>query len=363
MIGLKPQFSMNLRLFSAIAAFGASILLAPASSGQDLPYQIFERYLVPLASNIGMPGLSAVIVRNNRIEWEKGYGFADVENKVEARPDTPYAIGGVTQAMTAVLLGVCSDRHRDRMDQPIRQWDPAFAEASATVRQVLAHASNGTFSYNEPQFASLTPVVDDCIGQPYRVAIAQEILRRPNITSSVPGLDLGLDRPEGAAARALFEPGQIEKYQAILARVAKPYRVDARDNPVRSEYPTYGLDAAGGMVASARDLAEFEIALNDHVPLSEFTLRQMWKAATFNGVTMPTGLGWFVQTSSGQQLVWTFGHIPGASSALILRRPSQNNNLTLILLSNSDRLAATYQLEKGDAANSPFVKIFLRLFS
>ena len=25
---------------------------------------------------------------------------------------------------------------------------------------------------------------------------------------------------------------------------------------------------------------------------------------------MPTGLGWFVTTESGQRLVWTFGHIP-----------------------------------------------------
>jgi CubicO group peptidase (beta-lactamase class C family) len=361
MIALKPQISMNLRLFSAIAVFGASILLAPASSGQDLPYQIFERYLAPLAGQIGMPGLSAVIVRNNRIEWEKGYGFADLEKKVHALPDTPYAIGGVTQAMTAVLLGVCSDRRRDPMDRLIREWDPTFPEPAATVRHVLAHASNGSFRYDEPQFASLTRVVEDCLGQPYRVALAQEILRRSPITSSAPGLDL--DRPEGAAARALFEPDQVAMYQAVLARLAKPYRVDSRsDNPVpvRSEYPSNGLDAAGGMVASARDLAEFEISLNKQVPLSRNTLDQMWTATTFGGVTMPTGLGWFVKTTSGQALVWSYGYIPDASSALILKMPSKN--LTLILLSNSDRLAATYQLEKGDVTNSPFVKIFLRLF-
>ena len=101
---------MTLRLFSLIAAVSASFFLAPSGSAQELPYQIFERYLEPLAQQIGMPGLSAVIVRNNRIEWEKGYGYADVENKIPATPDTPYPIGGVTQAMKAVLLGVCTDR-------------------------------------------------------------------------------------------------------------------------------------------------------------------------------------------------------------------------------------------------------------
>ena len=34
---------------------------------------------------------------------------------------------------------------------------------------------------------------------------------------------------------------------------------------------------------------------------------------------MPTGLGWFVTTESGQRLVWTFGHIQDASSALIVK--------------------------------------------
>ena len=36
-------------------------------------------------------------------------------------------------------------------------------------------------------------------------------------------------------------------------------------------------------------------------------------------VAMPTGLGWFVTVESGQRLVWTFGHIPDAASALIVK--------------------------------------------
>ena len=98
---------MKLRLFSAAVALGAAILLSPKSAAQEFPYQIFERYLEPLAQQIGMPGLSAVIARNGRIEWERGYGHADLEAKIAATPDTPYPIGGVTQAMTGVLLGIC----------------------------------------------------------------------------------------------------------------------------------------------------------------------------------------------------------------------------------------------------------------
>ena len=58
--------------------------------------------------------------------------------------------------------------------------------------------------------------------------------------------------------------------------------------------------------------------------------------------------------------MWTFGHIPDASSALILKMPSKR--LTLILLSNSGGLAAGFNFESADVTTSPFVKVFLRLF-
>lgn len=352
---------MKLRLFSAIAVLGASILLAPAGSAQVLPYQIFERYLEPLAQQIGMPGLSAVIVRNGRIEWEKGYGHADVENKIPATPDTPYPVGGVTQAMTAVLLGVCTDRHLLEVDTGIRRWVPTFPD-DASVRQVLAHASEGRFVYDPARYKALTPVVEQCLGKPYRVALADELLERLALTSSVPGLDLG--RPEGQAARDLFDAARLARYNSQLARVAVPYRIVRSGHAVRSEYPSYGLDAAGGMVSTARDLANFEAELDDNVnsvPLSLSTLNQMWTPfISSNGVAAPTGQGWFVQTSSNVRLVWSFGHIPDAASALILKMPSKR--LTLVLLANSGGLAAGYKLEHGAIANSPFVKIFLRLF-
>lgn len=364
---------MKLRLISAAAALGAVILLAPAGSAQEFPYQIFERYLEPLAQQIGMPGLSAVIARNGIVEWERGYGHADLEAKIAATPDTPYPIGGVTQAMTGVLLGICVDRLQLRVDEPIRDYVPTFPVAGATVRQVLAHASELRYKYDPVQFVALTAVVEKCSRRPYRVAVADELLTRLTMTSSAPGLDLA--RSEGQAARLLFEPGPLARYDAVLGRVAVPYRIDRKGNSVRLEYPTYGLDAAGGLVASARDLARFERDLDQGVPLSFSTLNQMWGAATFGSdglpaipgstgaVTMPTGLGWFVQSlqaGTDKRLVWSFGHIPDAGSALILKMP--HKRLTLILLSNSDGLAAGYGLERGDINASPFVKIFLRLF-
>src|SRR5688572_32214429 len=102
---------MKIRLFFALLAIG-TLVVPGKGTAQDFPYRVFERYLEPLAQEIGMPGLSAVIVRNNRIEWFRDYGDAGVEKRRPAGLGAPYPIGGVTQAVTALLIGVCVDRVR-----------------------------------------------------------------------------------------------------------------------------------------------------------------------------------------------------------------------------------------------------------
>jgi hypothetical protein len=182
------------------------------------------------------------------------------------------------------------------------------------------------------------------------------------MTRSAPGLDL----PSRPAVLDLFEQADAQHYTRVVQQVALPYRIQGGRH-VRSEHPSLDINASTGLVASAEDLAFFEGSLDDgrdNIPLSESTLKQMWtqqSVESANGVLpLPTGLGWFVQTASGVPLVWTFGHIPDAGSALIVKMPSKR--LTLIMLSNSGGLAAGYNFEQGDVTSSPFVKVFLRLF-
>lgn len=383
MIGapLKP---MKSRLFSAAVAIGLLVAAGRQGSAQEqFPFQIFERYLEPLVQQIGMPGLSAVIVQNDRIAWHKNYGFADVERQIRTEIYTPYPVGGITQAITGVLMGVCIDRFQFPIDQDIRAFVPAFPVAETSVRQVLAHATDGRFRYEPSLYSSLTAVVESkqCFDRPFRQSIAAEVLDKLALTRSVPGLDLA--RADGVAARALFDTATVQRYQSVLADLAVPYRLDARGRSFRSDYPSFGLDASSGLVSTAYDLAQFQIALDrrNGVPLSFSTLDKMWgnAAFTFNRpnsppttIVMPTGLGWFVTTESGQRLVWTFGHIPDAGSALIVKMtcppvatgttPCVDKRLTLILLANSDGLVKGYDLENANVTSSPFVKVFLRLF-
>ena len=122
------------------------------------------------------------------------------------------------------------------------------------------------------------------------------------------------------------------------------------------------LTTAGGLVTTVRDLAELQFALDSYLLLEEETIAAAWTPAVARrGTPVPTGLGWFVQTYRGQRVVWHFGSVPNAYSSLVIKLPAYN--LTFILMANSDRLSAPFQLHQGDATRSVFATLFLRLFT
>src|SRR5262245_30459953 len=247
-------------VFVVCAAPGAQL-----GSDREQRITLFTQYLEPLRIQAGIPGLSAAITSNGRIIWEAGLGFADVEARVAAAPHTPYPVASITKTATSTLLMQCVEAGRLSLDAPIRIYTTAVPDANATVRQVLAMASDAAagsaYRYDGDRFAALTPVVEACTGVSYRVAVARQILDRTGMFDSVPGHDL-----EAAtdAASAAFDPATLTRYRAVLARIAKPYVVrDGRST--LSDYPPKGINAAAGVVSTVRDLARYDAALDDFV--------------------------------------------------------------------------------------------------
>jgi CubicO group peptidase (beta-lactamase class C family) len=329
------------------------------SEGQDLRFLQFERYLESLRQQAGIPGLSAAIVQNRRIVWEGGFGFQDVDGRILAAPDTPYVVADLTATFAGTLLMQCVEQGTVHLDDPIRQWAPTAAEPGARVYDVLAHASlSDGFRYDPSRYDSLTPVIDRCGEEPYRLRLAHEILDRLAMVDSVPGRDLG---DPASPARQLFEPQGLNRYAATLSRLAVPYRTDRRGRPTRSEYPPAHVTASAGIVSTVRDLARYDAGLDDRILLQDDSLALSWtNARSAAGVSLPSGLGWFVQTHNGERLVWHFGLSQNAYSSLILKVPGRN--LTFIALANSDGLSAPFSLANGDVTWSVFAKLFLGLF-
>lgn len=323
----------------------------------------FETYLESLRLQTGIPGLSAALVQDGEIVWERGFGFQNQESRIRATPDTPYLAADLSQTLAAVLLLQCAEQRRINLDDPMRRFGVALPESGATVRHLLSYTSEGipgeTFRYTPARFAALTPVVEACLPQPYRKTVAVNLLERLAMRDSVPGGDVV--RTE-TSTEPLFGADTMIRYRAVLDRLAVPYKVDKRGRLTRTELPVEGITAAAGLITTVRDLARFDAALDAATLLREETQALAWRPAT-NGTRtpLPSGLGWFVQTYRNDQVVWHFGLVSHSYSSLVIRLPARR--LTLILLANSEGLSVPFQLENGDVTRSLFATLFLRLFT
>src|SRR5690349_15118350 len=74
------------------------------SSQDQQPLSRFEKQTDELRTRLKIPGMSAVIVKDQKVLWAKGFGFADFENCVPATPDTLYSIASLTKTFAATLV-------------------------------------------------------------------------------------------------------------------------------------------------------------------------------------------------------------------------------------------------------------------
>lgn len=347
---------------------GVVLLATTITSAQQpifTPYGIvpvLDSYLEALRLQSGIPGMSAAIVRDGVVLWEKGYGFQNVSTRERATPATPYVIGDASGTLAAVLLLQCVEQRRLDLDTPLGRYGIDIPEPTATLRDLLSHrqteAQGEPFLYNPSRYAQLTNVMEWCAPQPYRKSVSHRIINRLAMIDTVPGSDLrdpNLPMPEG-----LYEQEELERYRRVLERTAVGYKIEGRNRAERTELAPMTMTAHGGLVSTVRDLAKLDGALDTQVLLLETTLAQAWQPAIgHRGTPIPMGLGWFVQSYNGHRIVWHFGQVPNAYSSLIIKVPDRN--LTFILLANGDKLAAPFQLQSGDVSRSLFATLFLRL--
>ena len=339
----------------AIAALLALALLqAPAAlpPTRDQLFALFGEYLESLRAQAGVPGLAAAIMDSNGIVWEQAFGQHDLSRSLATRTDTAFHFDGLTQLFTAALVLRCVDEGKVTLDTPIRSFSPGSPDAAATVGQILSHTSGDpndpAFSYRPDRLNVLAPVVSTCTGMSFRRAVAA-MLDRLAMFDSMPG-------PDAASDPSL--PAEVARYTSILNRLAVPYAVDGSGRASPSRYPATTLTPSTGLISTVLNFAQFDRGLRQGVLLRADTLAAAWRPAGRTG-SLPHGLGWFVQTYGGEQVVWQFGGGANASSSLVMTLPARG--ITLVMVANSDALSKPASLSAGDITASPFARVFLQL--
>jgi CubicO group peptidase (beta-lactamase class C family) len=352
-------------VLAGAALLAVSLVAGVAAQGTSpLATSPFESYLELLRQQAGIPGISAAIVQNGEIVWERGLGFQNVEARLRATPDTPYPVSALSATLAATLILECAEQRSLTLDDSVASYGIGLPDPGVTIRQILTHSSAAppgeSFHYDPDRFAQLARVVEACVPQPYRKTVAVRLLERLAMKDSVPGRDV---QDEAIVAQNLFAESVQERYKDVLERLAVPYKVDKKGRSSRSvDLTPESINASTGIVSTVRDLARFDAALDSALLLREDTLSAAWtNAIGRDRTTLPTGLGWFVQRYNTETVVWHFGLTPNGYSSLILKIPAKR--LTLILLANSDGLSSYFDLASGDVTKSLFAVLFLRLFA
>lgn len=377
----KIRMSRTLRAatFSGAATLWAGCLAtrAPAasqlvSSGDQRRAQILSECLDSLRRVHHIPGLAAVVLRDTAVVLARGFGFADVERRTPVTAETPFNVASVSKPISAVVaLRLAADGVLD-LDRPMRSYR-GFAELCADVRteggvffsdyactddrlslrHVLAMRANGEpgarFWYNPPSYSWASRPMMEVTGRPFSVLVDSLVFR-----------PAGMRR----AARIHRELGLPAE---LAASLAAPYHVDSMGRVTRADPPPpQGDGAAGGVIASALDLARFDVALAAGRLLPPAFRGSLWQVDSApSGKAFPYGLGWFLGTYGGWRLAWHTGLWEGRYSALYLKVLSEvpAERLTLILLANSDGLRWRARLDEAAVERSPFARGFLAIFA
>ena len=342
-------------------AHGAGAAETPEATTTDPRVATLRQQLDATRQRVAIPGMSAVVLEDGKVLWMEGLGYADVEKKVPATPDTLYHIASVTKTFTAILVHRLVEKRGLDLDTPVMRFDDSITDPRIRIKHLLSHTADNTpgdaFAYNPDKFEHLRALLEAIEGKPLRQQFHEEILDPLGMTASVPGPDAVDDDTKWA----LLGADRLARYRAALAHEAKGYTSYGDGEIVFAGSPERDMWASAGLVSSVRDLAKYDIAIDEHRLLAQATLAEAWTPFVSNaGKPLAFGLGWYVTDYRGERLVYHYGHWGTSFSALYLKVPARR--LTMILLANSENLDDHHYNVGEDITNHAFACAFLTTF-
>src|SRR5690606_22361679 len=115
-------------------------------------------FITDSMGKVGIPGVSVTVMREGRIIWSEGIGWADLEQRVAVTPLTRFRVGSVSKPLTATAIGLLVERGRLDLDAPVQRYVPSFPTRRhpVTTRQAAGHVA-GIRHYRGDEFLIARP--------------------------------------------------------------------------------------------------------------------------------------------------------------------------------------------------------------
>ncbi len=307
-------------------------------------------------------GCAFGILRDGKVVYLKGHGWADREKKVPVTTDTLFRWASISKTITAVAAMQLVEQGKLDLDQDVRFYVPEFPDKGhkLTVRQVLCHQAgivhyiNGKVIKTQREYSTPHPYED--------VVLALDTFKDSPLVAT-PGEKYSYSTHGYILASAIVERAGKQKFaDQVAARICKPLGLTTLqpdyqwiDLPHRAVgylrrnkeiVPSTNTDVSwklggGGFISSIEDMAKYAQGLLDHKLCSTATERLMWEAQkTARGELTKYGLGFGVEkTPEGRPRVSHSG--------------SQEKTKTMMILYPKERTAYVFmtnseQVNPGD---------------
>ncbi len=351
----RPSCStLRRRLRPALAAAlllgAAKIVAAAAPAGSDQAY--FDGLFAKLMDDEGVPGLAAVLVRDGRVVFQSGYGWADLAHRTPIDPArTLFPLGSLSKVLTSVAVlqlaeAGAVDLHADvaRYAGPVA-IDRSFA-APITLHHLLTHSDGFDVRWlfgaagHTPQ--DVPPLAQLLARTPRRVYPPGELYHYGDVGMTLAGYVVQQVSREPFADymdRHVFAP------LGMRHSSFRPDRLDfARDRATGYDYDDSGklvpvpvlypkATPASGLTGPVADLAPLMIALlrpdqpRSRQVLDPHWLREMTRLQYTQDPRIPgTGYAVYECYRHGHRAMIHGGLVPGYTSVMILL-PGENVGL------------------------------------
>lgn len=343
-----------------------------------------EKAIDDKRKELGIPGVSLVIVKDDRVIYMKGLGVKDFEKNIPVTPDTLFAIGSATKAFTSLAAMMSVDQGKLSLDDSPKKYLPYFkmrdpeTDAKITVRDLLSHRSG----LNRTDLAMATGKLTraeliQVTGQAKPTAKLGEKFQYQNIMYTAAGEIVARSQKttwDNAITTSIFKPLGMKGTDTTIAAMQRArdfsfgYDYNATTKETR-RLPMRDLSKAaptGAINSNARDMGQWlrfmlgDGTFNGKRLVSEKSFAELTTKQIAAGPNVNYGLGWFLRQWDGHKVVEHGGNIDGFN-AQVAMMPDQKlgfvllTNVTASSLGNSAMTAVWNHLVGRKAEDQPAV--------
>src|SRR5215211_1779421 len=79
----------------------------------------YDKVIPDLMRKYKIPGGAVAVVRDGKLIYARGFGYADVENKTPVQPDALFRIASVSKPITSVAIMKLVEEGKLQLDDPV----------------------------------------------------------------------------------------------------------------------------------------------------------------------------------------------------------------------------------------------------